>query len=54
MNGLTPDQSLDALRAAGDITTRAQQWQAPAGVDDMAASIDFSRAIRAGIPPLTP
>ena len=54
VNGLTPGQSLDALRAAGDITTRAQQWQAPARVDDMAASIDFSRAIRAGIPPLTP
>ena len=54
VNGLTPGQSLEALRSAGDITPRAQQWQAPAGADDMAASIDFSRAIRAGIPPLTP
>lgn len=53
VNGLTPGQSLEALRTAGNITTRAQQWQAPAGADDVAASIDFSRAIRAGIPPLT-
>lgn len=52
VNGLTPGQSLDALRAAGDITARAQQWLPPAGADDAAASIDFSRAIRQGIPPL--
>ena len=54
VGGLTPGQSLEALRAAGNITQRAQQWQAPAGADDHAASIDFSRAIRAGIPPLQP
>lgn len=52
VGGLTPGQPLSALRAAGDITDRAQQWQAPAGADDLAASIDFSRAIRQGIPPL--
>lgn len=52
VNALTPGQPLEALRAAGDITPRAQQWQAPAGVDELAASIDFSRAIRQGIPPL--
>lgn len=52
VGGLTPGQSLAELRAAGDITARAQQWQPPAGADDLAASIDFSRAIRQGIPPL--
>jgi hypothetical protein len=46
--------AVEQLRAAGDITQRAQQWQAPAGSDDRTASIDFSRAIRAGIPPLQP
>ena len=32
---------------------RAQQWQPPAGASDAAASIDFSHAIRQGIPPLS-
>ena len=54
VGGLTPGLPLEQLRAAGDITQRAQQWQAPAGSDDRTASIDFSRAIRAGIPPLQP
>lgn len=54
VHALTPGQPLQVLRQAGDITQRAQQWQPPAGADDLAASIDFSRAIRAGIPPLKP
>ena len=54
VGGPTPGLPLEQLRAAGDITQRAQQWQAPAGSDDRTASIDFSRAIRAGIPPLQP
>lgn len=53
VGALTPGVSLQALRAAGDITARAQQWQPPAGASDAAASIDFSRAIRQGIPPLS-
>ena len=52
INALTPNQSLESLRAAGDITQRAQQWQPTVGADAKAASIDFSRAIRQGIPPL--
>ncbi len=47
---LTPGYSLDELRLAGDITERAKAWQ-PAALDcDVAASVDFSRAIRAGMP----
>lgn len=53
VGALTPGVSLQALRAAGDITARAQQWQPPVGASDAAASIDFSHAIRQGIPPLS-
>lgn len=54
VGGLTPGMPLDGLRSVGDITLRAQQWQAPAQDPDTAASIDFSRWIRRGIPPLQP
>lgn len=47
---LMPGYSLDELRAAGDITDRARHWMPPAHGSDLAASIDFSRAIRAGVP----
>jgi hypothetical protein len=42
-------QPLSLLRTQGDITARAQQWQAPSGLDDASASADFSRHIRAGM-----
>ena len=51
---LTPGQTLEQLRAAGDITARAKAWQAPAKASDKTASIDFSQSIRAGMPPLAP
>lgn len=56
VHALTPNQPLEGLRQAGDITPRARQWQPPAGdeADDQAASTGFSRAIRSGIPPLQP
>lgn len=54
VHALTPGQPLEVLRQAGDITQRARQWQPPAGAGDLAAGIDFSHAIRAGIPPLKP
>lgn len=49
---LTPGHTLEQLRAAGDITARAGAWVAPPQADDRAAGIAFSRAIRAGMPPL--
>jgi len=54
VHALTPGQPLSQLRSVGDITARAQQWQPPTGADDRAARIDFSRAIRSGMPPLVP
>lgn len=39
-------QPLATLRATSDITQRAQNWQPPAGLDDAAASADFSLHIR--------
>lgn len=42
-------QPLDTLRAQGNITDRAQSWQAAPEGDDAAASADFSRHIRQGM-----
>lgn len=42
-------QPLELLRAQGHINQRAQSWQPPAGLDDAAASADFSRHIRQGM-----
>lgn len=50
VGGLASAQPLAALRQAGDITQRAQTWQAPPGTDDAAQSADFSRHIRAALP----
>lgn len=47
---LTPGYSLEELRQAGDITERAKAWQPPAVGSDAEASVDFSRAIRTGLP----
>lgn len=49
LGALTPGVPLEALRADGRITERAQQWQAPPGSSDAQASADFSRYIRAGL-----
>lgn len=49
VGGLESMHPLETLRAAGQITARAQSWQAPPGADDAAASADFSRHIRAGM-----
>lgn len=48
-NALASKQPLDILRATGDITQRAQRWQAPATMDDAAASADFSQHLRQGM-----
>ena len=42
-------QPLEVLRTTGDITARAQQWRPPAGLNDAAASVHFSRHIRQGM-----
>lgn len=42
-------QPLETLRSQGNITSRAQEWVAPADMNDTALSADFSRHIRAGM-----
>lgn len=42
-------QPLSTLRTQGNITARAQNWQAPEDVDDATASALFSRHIRVGM-----
>ena len=42
-------QPLETQRNKGDITNRAQSWQAPQDVSDTAASIAFSQHIRQGM-----
>lgn len=44
--------TLQALKQAGNITERAKAWTAMAGRSDAQASIDFSKAVRQGMPPL--
>jgi len=49
MGALASMQPLELLRAQGHINPHAQSWQPPAGMDDAAASADFSRHIRQGM-----
>ncbi len=48
---LQSPQPIEVLRAAGNMTERAQNWQRPAMLDDAGASADFSRHIRQGWAP---
>lgn len=50
LQALQPGIPLAQLRALGDITQRAQQWQPPEAADERTASADFSRWIRQGMP----
>lgn len=49
---LAPQATLESLEQAGNITERAKAWVQPAGSSDSKASVDFSKAIRQGMPPL--
>ena len=49
---LAPHATLQALKQAGNITERAKAWTAMAGRSDAQASIDFSKTVRQGMPPL--
>jgi hypothetical protein len=49
VGGLASMQPLELLRAQGNITQRAQTWQAPAHGTDAERSADFSRHIRQGM-----
>ena len=49
---LAPHSTLEALEQAGNITERAKAWTPPSGSADIKASIDFSKAIREGMPAL--
>jgi hypothetical protein len=51
---LAPGHELSRLRQLGDITERAQRWRPAPGDDERAMRHDFSRAIRQGIPAITP
>ena len=49
---LAPQSTLESLEQAGNITERAKAWVPPASSSDSKASMDFSKAIRQGMPSL--
>ena len=51
---LAPGRDVKQLEREGEITQRAKAWAAPAGGSDQDASVDFSQAIRRGMPTLMP